>query len=187
MEFIYRRVSTTDQKSDRQLPGLIADREFEDKLTGKHTDRPQLQAMLTMLRPGDVIHCHELSRLARNTRDLLDLVEHITALGATIKFHKENMTFNPDSENDPFQNLMVTMLAALSAFERELIVQRVREGVAIAKAKGKYKGRSSKFTAAQLDQIRSEFDETPNKVSLAKHWGISRGYLYKIAANKGEE
>lgn len=75
MEFIYRRVSTIEQKSDRQLPGLKADREFEDKVTGKHTDRPQLQAMLLMLRPGDVVHVHELSRLARNVKDLLELVE----------------------------------------------------------------------------------------------------------------
>ncbi|EIF43525.1 resolvase domain-containing protein [gamma proteobacterium BDW918] len=186
MEFIYRRVSTTDQKSDRQLPGLNADRTFEDKLTGKHTDRPQLQALLTMLRPGDVVHCHELSRLARNTRDLLDLVDHITGIGATIKFHKENLTFTPESDKDPFQNLMVTMLAALSSFERELIVQRVREGVAIAKAKGKYKGRKSRFTPAQIDQICTEFSNTKNKIALAARWGVSRSYLYKIA-KKGDK
>ena len=186
MEFIYRRVSTADQKTDRQLPGLIADRDFEDKLSGKTTDRPQLQIMLSMLRVGDVVHVHELSRLARNTRDLLELVEHVTGIGATIRFHKENLTFTPESENDPFQNLMVTMLAAISSFERELTLARIREGIAIAKAKGKYKGRKSRFTPAQLDQIRTEFANTKNKVALAAHWGISRGYLYKIA-KKGEE
>lgn len=181
MQFIYRRVSTTDQKSDRQLPGLQADREFEDKLTGKHTDRPQLQAMLMMLRPGDEVHVHELSRLARNVKDLLELVEQITGAGATIRFHKENLTFQPES-NDPFQQLMLSMVSAIAQFERELIVQRVREGVAIAKAAGKYKGRKSRFTDAQVEQIQQEFQTTSNKVELAKRWGVSRGYLYKIAS-----
>jgi len=181
MQFIYRRVSTIVQKSDRQLPELQVDREFEDKLTGKHTDRPQLQAMLTMLRPGDTIHVHELSRLARNVKDLLELVEQITGVGATIRFHKENLTFQPES-NDPFQQLMLSMISAIAQFERELIVQRVREGVAIAKAAGKYKGRKSRFTDAQVEQIQQEFQTTSNKVELAKKWGVSRGYLYKVAA-----
>lgn len=181
MEFIYRRVSTIEQKSDRQLPGLQADREFEDKVTGKHTDRPQLQAMLVMLRSGDVVHVHELSRLARNVKDLLELVEQITGSGATIRFHKENLTFQPES-NDPFQQLMLSMVSAIAQFERELIVQRVREGVAIAKAAGKYKGRKSRFTDAQVEQIQREFESTKNKVELAKKWGISRGYLYKLAS-----
>lgn len=181
MQFIYRRVSTTDQKSDRQLPGFQADREFEDKLTGKHTDRPQLQAMLVTLRAGDVVHVHELSRLARNVKDLLELVERITGAGATVRFHKENLTFQPES-NDPFQQLMLSMVSAIAQFERELIVQRVREGVAIAKAEGKYKGRKSRFTESQLEQIQQEFQTTSNKVELANRWGISRGYLYKIAS-----
>lgn len=181
MRFIYRRVSTLIQKSDRQLPGFQADREFEDKLTGKHTDRPQLQAMLITLRPGDEVHVHELSRLARNVKDLLELVEQITGAGASIRFHKENLTFQPES-NDPFQQLMLSMVSAIAQFERELIVQRVREGVAIAKAAGKYKGRKSRFTDAQVEQIQQEFQTTSNKVELAKRWGVSRGYLYKIAS-----
>lgn len=181
MEFIYRRVSTTDQKTDRQLPGFEADREYEDKLSGKDLNRPQLQAMLANLRPGDVVHVHELSRLGRSVKDLLELVESIVTAGATIQFHKENLRFEPNKE-DPFQQLMLNLLSSVAQFERQCILQRQREGIAIAKAKGVYKGKQSRFTEAQFEQIQREFHEAKSKSALAKRWGISRGYLYKIAA-----
>lgn len=183
MEFIYRRVSTTDQKTDRQLPGFKADREYEDKLSGKDIHRPQLQAMLQTLRAGDVVHVHELSRLGRSVKDLLELVESIVTTGATIHFHKENLRFEPN-QSDPFQQLMLNLLSSVAQFERECILQRQREGIAIAKAAGKYQGRRSRFTDAQVEQIQREFAEEKNKTALAKKWGISRGYLYKIVLNK---
>ena len=181
LEFIYRRVSTTDQKTDRQLPGMKADREYEDKLSGKDLNRPQLQAMLQTLRKGDVVHVHELSRLGRSVKDLLELVQSIVDSGATIQFHKENLRFEPN-QSDPFQHLMLTMLSAVAEFERNCILQRQREGIAIAKAAGKYKGKQSRFTDAQVEQIQREFDEERNKTALARKWGISRGYLYKLAS-----
>lgn len=181
MDFIYRRVSTADQKTDRQLPGMIADREYEDKLSGKDLNRPQLTAMLQNLRDGDVVHVHELSRLGRSVRDLLDVVQQVVDSGATIQFHKENLRFEPNQE-DPFQQLMLTLLSSVAEFERNCILQRQREGIAIAKEQGRYKGRKSKFSEGQLDQIKSEFAEERNKTALAKRWGISRGYLYKIAS-----
>lgn len=182
MEFIYRRVSTTDQKTDRQLPGYKADREYEDKLSGKDLNRPQLQAMLQTLREGDVVHVHELSRLGRSVKDLLELVETIVNAGATIHFHKENLRFEPKQE-DPFQQLMLNLLSSVAQFERQCILQRQREGIAIAKAAGKYKGKQSKFTGAQIEQIQREFAKEKNKTALATKWGISRGYLYKVAGN----
>lgn len=181
MEFIYRRVSSADQKTDRQLPDLKADREYEDKLSGKDLNRPQLQAMLATLREGDIVHVHELSRLGRSVKDLLELVENIVKTGATIHFHKENLRFEPNKE-DPFQQLMLNLLSSVAQFERECIKQRQREGVAIAKAAGKYKGKQSRFTDAQIEQMQREFKEEKNKTALAKKWGISRGYLYKVAA-----
>ncbi len=184
MEFIYRRVSTAEQKTDRQLPGMKVDREYEDKLSGKDLNRPQLTAMLQTLREGDVVHVHELSRLGRSVRDLLDVVQMIVDSGATIHFHKENLRFEP-SKGDPFQQLMLTLLSSVAEFERNCILQRQREGIAIAKAQGRYKGRQSRFSEGQLDQIRKEFDEERSKTALAKRWGISRGYLYKIAAKEG--
>tara|TARA_R110002074_G_scaffold236098_1_gene407898 strand:- start:10445 stop:10996 length:552 start_codon:yes stop_codon:yes gene_type:complete len=181
MDFIYRRVSTADQKTDRQLPGMIADREYEDKLSGKDLNRPQLTALLQNLRDGDVVHVHELSRLGRSVRDLLDVVQQVVDSGATIHFHKENLRFEPHQE-DPFQQLMLTLLSSFAEFERKCLLQRQREGIAIAKEKGRYKGRKSKFSEGQIDQIKSEFAEEKNKTALAKRWNISRGYLYKIVS-----
>ena len=183
MDFIYRRVSSIDQKTDRQLPGMKADREYEDKLSGKDINRPQLQAMLNTLRAGDVVHVHELSRLGRSLKDLLELVETIVNNGSTIKFHKENLCFEPNKA-DPFQQLMLSLLSSVAQFERECILQRQREGIAIAKSAGKYKGKQSQFTDAQIEQIQREFEEEKNKTALAKKWGISRGYLYKLAFKK---
>lgn len=179
MEFAYRRVSTTEQKTDRQLADLIFDREYEDKLSGKDTNRPQLQAMLQNLREGDVVHVHELSRLGRSLIDLQKLVSMIVDTGATIYFHKENLRFEPN-KSDPFQELMLHLLGAFSQFERSCIRQRQSEGIAIAKAAGKYKGKQSRFTEAQVEQIQLEFKEEKNKTALAMKWGISRGYLYKL-------
>jgi len=184
MEFIYRRVSTTDQKTDRQLPDQFADREFEDKLSGKDINRPQLQAMLHTLRAGDVIHVHELSRLGRSLKDLLEIVGVVIDTGASIYFHKENMRFD-QNQSDPFQNLMFNLLASFADFERSCILQRQREGISIAKAAGKYKGKQSRFTDAQIEEIQREFNEEKNKTTLAKKWGISRGYLYKLAGKVG--
>ena len=94
MIFNYIRVSTTLQNTDRQLLNIPCDREYEDKLSGKDTNRPQLQAMLDNLRNGDVINVHSMDRLARNVQDLLKLIDIILQKGASITFHKENMTFN---------------------------------------------------------------------------------------------
>ena len=96
-------------------------------------------------------------------------------------FHKENLRFEPNKE-DPFQQLMLNLLSSVAQFERQCILQRQREGIAIAKSAGKYKGKQSRFTEAQIEQIQREFDEAKSKSALAKRWGISRGYLYKIAA-----
>ena len=128
-----------------------------------------------------MVHVHELSRLGRSVKDLLELVETIVNAGGTIHFHKENLRFEPNQE-DPFQQLMLNLLSSVAEFERSCILQRQREGIAIAKAAGKYKGKQSRFTDAQMEQIQREFGEEKNKTALAKKWGISRGYLYKIAS-----
>ena len=99
MIFNYIRVSTTLQNTDRQLLNIPCDREYEDKLSGKDTNRPQLQAMLDNLRSGDVINVHSMDRLARNVQDLLKLIDTILQKGASITFHKENMTSLKLKEN----------------------------------------------------------------------------------------
>ena len=180
MIFNYIRVSTVQQNTDRQLLNIDCDREYIEKVSGKDTNRPQLQAMLQNIRSGDLVNVHELSRLARNTKDLLDIVDQIINAGATIRFHKENLVFDGTKKDDPFQKLMLTMLGAISTFERDLMLERQREGIAIAKSKGKYKGRKSNFTSDQLEQIKKEFTEAKNKAELARKWEISRGYLYEL-------
>ena len=181
MEFCYKRVSTIDQNLERQLLGMKFDREYVEKISGKDMDRPQLQALLQNIREGDVIHVHEMSRLGRNTRDLLDIVEQIVNAGGSIKFHKENLEFKAGKKN-PFQSLMLSLLSSIAQFERDLLLERQREGIALAKQAGKYKGRRSKFSKNDLAKIRKEFSTASNKAALAKEWGISRQYLYALVA-----
>ena len=181
MIFNYIRVSTIQQNTDRQLVNVECDREFIEKVSGKDTNREELQKLLMVIREGDVFNCHELSRLARNTQDLLKLVDEILNKKAAIKFFKENLYFDGNKKDDPFQKLMLTMLAAISTFERDLMLERQREGIAIAKQKGKYKGRKSNFSDDDLRLIREDFKTSKNKAELAKKWGISRGYLYELA------
>jgi len=176
----YKRISTASQSNERQLNGIDCDRVFEDVCSGKDVNRPELEKMLFTVRAGDIVNVHELSRLARNTKDLLELVEQILNKGATVKFHKENLTFSGERVDDAFQKLMLTMLGAISTFERDLILERQREGIAIAKQKGKYKGRQSRFSDDELKAIKLEFEQSTNKAELARKLGISRGYLYQI-------
>lgn len=177
MIFNYKRVSTIVQSTERQLIDIPCDREYEDKLSGKDRNRPQLQAMLSNIRSGDIVNIHEMSRLARNTRDLLNLVEEITSKGATIKFYKENLTFSPDKK-DPYQQLMMTMLAAVSSLERELINQRVREGVSLAKAKGKYKGGKNKLSDEQVSELNKLHQQGIAIAKIARQFGITRPTVY---------
>jgi len=158
---------------------LFKIKDIESDENGKNKERPQLKAMLN-LRAGDRINVHELSRLARNTKDLLSIVEAILYKESSIYFHKENLRFTPQTEADPFQKLMLTMLGAISTFERDLMLERQREGIAIAKAKGKYKGKQSRFSAEEIADIKEQFSASKNKAKLAKALGISRPYLYKL-------
>jgi len=178
----YKRISTATQNNERQLYDIECDRVFEDICSGKDKHRPELEKMLLTIRSGDIINVHELSRLARNTKDLLELVEQILSKGATVRFYKENLTFSGMRVDDAFQKLMLTMLGAISTFERDLLLERQREGIAIAKQKGKYKGRQSKFTGAEIQAIKLRFDKATNKADLARKLGISRGYLYQLSA-----
>ena len=173
----YIRVSSIDQNTIRQLDGLSLDKTFIEKMSGKDTQRPVLQECLAYIRSGDTLHVHSIDRLARNAKDLLNLVEQMLAKGVSLKFHKNNLTFTPDSK-DHMAKLQLTMLAAFAEFERELIRERQREGIAIAKAAGKYSGRR-KIT----DQLISEAIVRTNKgeplSKVARDLNVSRETLYK--------
>ena len=179
MIFNYVRVSTALQNTDRQLFDVSCDREYVDRLSGKDINRPQLQAMIDNIRDGDVINCHSMDRLARNVRDLLDLIERITSKGGKIRFFKENLVFSNTQKGDAFQKLMLVMLGAISEFERNLILERQREGIAVAKLKGKYKGGKNKLIVEQVQELRNLISTKSLSVSKAAvKFGISRQSVY---------
>jgi len=174
----YKRVSSILQNTERQLDSITVDIMFEDKLSGKDTNRPELQAMLTHARKGDTVVVHSLDRLGRNIDDLREIVKSLVAKGVTVKFDKEGLTFSSDS-NNIFAELMLNMLASFAQFERELSKERQKEGVQIAKAKGVYKGRKQEMTPEMLETIKGRIEAGEAKAVIAKSEGISRDTLYR--------
>ena len=138
----YRRVSSTQQSLDRQDLPDVTGRIFEEKISAKSKDRPQLQEMLQYIRGGDEVHVHSIDRLARNLRDLEEIVNAIMVKSASIRFIKEGLHFKPGVD-DPFQKLMLQMLGSFAQFERSLMKARQQEGIDKAKAAGKFKGRGA--------------------------------------------
>lgn len=139
--------------------------------------------MLSNIRSGDIINIHEMSRLARNTRDLLNLVEEMTSKGATIVFHKENLTFKEDGKQDPYQKMMMTMLGAVAELERSILLERQREGIAVAKAKGKYKGGKNKLTDGQVTELNMLHKQGMPIARIAKQFKITRPTVYSYLGN----
>lgn len=176
----YVRVSTVEQNTARQLDGVQLNKTFTDKISGKSIDRPQLKLCLDYVREGDTLHVHSMDRLARNLEDLRRMVRELNAKGVRVQFHKENLTFT--GEDSPMANLLLSMLGAVAEFERALILERQREGVAIAKAAGKYKGGKPKLTAAQVEQLKARVAAGVPKAAVARELGISRETLYTYLA-----
>ena len=174
----YIRVSTLEQNTHRQLEETSLDMLFTDRASGKDTKRPQLQAALNHVRDGDILVAHSMDRLARNVEDMLRLVRELNDKGVSVEFVKENLTFSAGSD-DPRSTLMFTMLSAFSQFERALIKERQREGIALAKAKGIYKGRKPALSKDKVIELRKSVSAGANKSKLAKDFGISRETLYQ--------
>ncbi len=173
----YLRVSTLVQNTARQLDGITLDEVFEDKASGKDTSRPRLEACLKHLRKGDTLHIHSLDRLARNLDDLRKIIKELTGRGVVVKSHKEGLTFTGD--DSPMANLLLSMLGAVAEFERSIILERQREGIAIAKAAGAYKGGKKKMTEEQAQEIRRRVANGDKKAAIARDFGISRETLYQ--------
>ncbi|MEI6287624.1 MAG: recombinase family protein [Bacillota bacterium] len=173
----YIRVSSLDQNVSRQLEGIHTDRNFIDKASGKNTNRPELDNMLLFSREGDTIIVHSMDRLARNLDDLRRIVKMLTAKGVKIQFVKENLTFS--GEDSPLANLLLSVMGAFAEFERALIRERQREGVAIAKQKGVYKGRKKELNDIQVITIKQRIAAGETKTLVAKDFGVSRETLYK--------
>lgn len=182
----YVRVSTNDQRVDRQKAAIgDVDEWYEDKCSGKDRHRPELEACLRYLRNDDTLVVASADRLARNLIDLCQIVEELTSRKVTVEFVKENMTFLPD-KNDPRAKLYLHMLAAMAEFERALIRERQAEGIALAKAQGKYKGRAPALTLEQKREVRARYAEGGRVASIAREFGVSRPTVYR-ALNEGAE
>jgi DNA invertase Pin-like site-specific DNA recombinase len=176
----YIRVSSVDQSTDRQLDGEDLDKVFTDKASGKDTKRPQLQAALDYIREGDELVVHSMDRLARNLDDLRKLVLDLTKKGVHVRFVKENLVFT--GEDSPMSNLLLSLLGAVAEFERSMIRERQREGIAIAKKAGVYKGRKPSLTAEQVKEIRRRAKSGEQKTGLAMEFKVSRQTLYSALA-----
>ncbi|GKX52224.1 recombinase family protein [Budvicia aquatica] len=177
----YIRVSSHDQNVERQLENISLDRTFTDKASGKDTSRPALDELLSYVREGDVVIVHSMDRLARNLDDLRKLVQNLTGRGIRIDFVKEGMNFTGD--DSPMANLMLSVMGAFAEFERSLIKERQREGIALAKKKGVYKGRKHVLTENQVSILIARVAAGDQKAALAREFGISRDTVYKYLKN----
>lgn len=175
----YVRVSTLDQNIERQFEGMKLVKVFTDKASGKDTKRPQLQAALDYLREGDTLVVHSMDRLGRNMLDLLQTIKSLNDRGVAVQFVKERLTFS--GEDAPMSKLQLGILAAVAEFERSLIRERQREGIAIAKKKGVYKGRKKALSADQAKAViaKDKANGGRGRAALARDLGISRETLYQ--------
>jgi DNA invertase Pin-like site-specific DNA recombinase len=173
----YIRVSTLDQNPERQLEQVALDRVYTDYASGKDTERPQLAALLSFLREGDTLVVHSMDRLARNLDDLRRLVQGLTHRGVRIEFIKEHLTFT--GEDSPMATLLLSVMGAFAEFERALIRERQREGIALAKRRGVYRGRKKLLSEAQAARLRECVAAGEPKAAVARAFGISRETLYR--------
>jgi len=173
----YIRVSSLDQHPDRQLEQIPVDRTFTDKASGKDVVRPELDALLRFAREGDTAVVHSMDRLARNLDDLRRLVRSLTARGVRVAFVKEGLTFT--GEDAPMATLLLSVMGAFAEFERALIRERQREGIALAKQRGAYRGRKKALSAVQRAELRQRLAAGEAKAAVAREFGISRETLYQ--------
>ena len=185
MKVCYIRVSSLDQNEARQVEAMKdkgIEKYYIEKISGKDTNRPKLQEMLEFVREGDQVYIHDFSRLARSTKDLLEIVETLNKKGVILKSNKENL-----DTSTPTGKLMLTMIGAINTFERENLLERQREGIEIAKREGKFKGKQivnmseEDFENALVKYKNREI----NKSEMAEMLHISRTTLYKLLNDKG--
>ena len=175
----YVRVSTVEQNEERQIVELRekagVEKFFVDKVSARSAKRPKFDEMMNFLREGDELIVSEFSRLARSTKDLLNIVETLTKSDVKVRSLKEQIDFST-----PQGRFMLTIFGAIAEFERELILQRQREGIKLAQAAGKYKGRHEKKRPKDFDYYKQAYyDRTMTATAIAKHYKVSRPTIYK--------
>jgi DNA invertase Pin-like site-specific DNA recombinase len=182
MRIGYVRVSSLDQNPDRQIEDLKAqqvEKIFMEKISGKNTDRPELQKMLSFIREGDTLIVHSLDRLARNLADLLTMVQELTDRGVSVVFMNERLSFDAGVDASPTSKLMLSMIGAFAEFERSMIRRRQAEGIALAKERGVYKGRPRSISDETLEKVNALVDQGIPLATAAKKVGISRSTVYR--------
>lgn len=182
MRIGYVRVSSLDQNPDRQIEDLKAqqvEKIFMDKISGKNTDRPELQKMLSFIREGDILIVHSLDRLARNLADLLTMVQELTDRGVSVVFMNERLSFDAGADASPTSKLMLSMIGAFAEFERSMIRRRQAEGIALAKERGVYKGRPRSISDETLEKVNALVEQGVPLAKAAKMNGISRSTVYR--------
>lgn len=177
MKIGYIRISTTDQNTARQellMEQLGVDEVYIDRMSGKNTNRPELQKMMEYVRRGDTVIVESISRFARNTRDLLELVEKLSAKGVEFVSKKEAI-----DTTTPTGKFMLTVFGAVAELEREYILQRQREGIAIAKANGVYKGRKP-IQPPELEKVMTRWQRREITAAEAmRQMGMSKSTFYR--------
>ena len=177
MKIGYIRVSTQEQNTIRQeamMKILGVDEIYIDRMSGKNTERPELKRMLSFVRQGDTVIVESISRFARNTRDLLELVDLLTAKGVEFVSQKEAI-----DTATPTGKFMLTVFGAVAELEREYILQRQREGIEIAKTKGKYKGRKP-ISSPDFDKVAAQWRRGElTAVQAMKRLGMSKATFYR--------
>lgn len=173
----YIRVSSEGQNTARQLDGIKLDKEFKDTMTGSIRNRPQLEECLNYVRKGDTLHVHSIDRLARNLRDLQEIIDGLVCKDVTIKFYAENLTFTGD--DSPMSKLTLHLMGAFAEFERTITRTRQREGIDAAQKEGKHLGRP-KLGKSLIDDARRLKMEGLSVIEISKKMELSRPSIYKL-------
>lgn len=173
----YIRVSTEDQNPARQLSDVQLDKRFIEYASGKNLKRPQLTALMDYVREDDIVIVHSTDRLARNVKELLELVDKLNDKKVEVHFIKEGWQFK--GKSDEMTRMLLTIIGAIAEYERQQILERQREGIALAKKEGKYKGGKTKMTPEKIQQLEEMLKTREPKSKIALGLGISRFTLYR--------
>ncbi|WP_446425064.1 recombinase family protein [Mailhella sp.] len=186
MRMAYKRVSTNDgsQNTERQFyKDDSFDKIFEDYASGKNMNRPALHEMINFCREGDEVSVWDLSRIGRTLKGVIEIISLLNGKGVSVRFVKENLTFTAGDDN-PIAQLQLHILSAVYQFERTVLLSRQREGIQVAKAKGKYKGRKPTLSAEQRNLLLMKHKEGVRVSDLAREYGVTRATIYKYLAEK---
>jgi DNA invertase Pin-like site-specific DNA recombinase len=175
----YKRVSTLIQRTDRQLDGMELDQVFEDKTSGAKLERPELTRCIEYCRKGDTLYVHSIDRLARDVIHLRAIIDKLLSNGVAIKFVKEGLNFDAGEGNNHLGNLMLSVVGGIAEFERQLILERQREGVAAAHKNGVKFGAKPKLNHSQELELMEDI-KIISKAKAAEKYGVSRATVYNI-------